>query len=90
MRSSWSLHSYRHVNAKRESGAMGRAAVAEVSNEIPGNRQFIHRHAHTHAETTCFAPTGDAEIVDAAGNTAVSNSSLFTQIVRGGTITSAA
>ena len=71
---SWSLHSYLHVNAKHESGAMGRAAVAEMSNEIPGNHQFIHHHAHTHAETTCFAPTSDAKIVDAVGATAnVSN-----------------
>ena len=53
---------------------MGRAAVAEMSNEIPGNHQFIHHHAHTHAETTCFAPTSDAKIVDAVGATAnVSN-----------------
>ena len=68
---------------------MGRAAVAEVSNEIPGNRQLIHHHVHTHAETTCFAPTS-AKIVDAVGATAVSKRSSFTQIVQGVIITSAA
>ena len=76
---------------KHESVAMGRAAVTEVSTrasdqisyyEIPGNRQFSHRHAHTHAETTRCAPTSDAEIVDAAGTTTTgANSSLFAQIV---------
>ena len=66
---------------------MGRVAVAEVSTrasdrisyEIPGNRQFIHRHAHTHAEATCCAPTSSAKIVNADVVTGVSNSSGFAQ-----------